>query len=236
MPDPRTRVLLVDDHALIRAGNALVIEATDDLEVAGEAGSGEEAVALAASLRPDVVLMDVRMPGMGGIEATRQITAAHAATRVIVLTTFDLDAYAYGSLRAGASAFLLKSATSAQLTDAIRTVAVGDSVLDPRITRTLIERFVTPDAHAGETAHPDPLAALSPRELDVFVGVVNGLTNAEIAAQLFLAVPTVKTHVNRILAKLHARDRVHLVIIGYEHHVPRSSGKPRNGGGAPLRE
>lgn len=218
MPDPRTSVLLVDDHALIRAGNALVIEATDDLDVVGEANSGEEAVTLAASLRPDVVLMDVRMPGVGGIEATRQITAAHPATRVIVLTTFDLDAYAYGSLRAGASAFLLKSATSAQLTDAIRTVAAGDSVLDPRITRKLIETFVAPDAQPRGTVQRDPRAALSPRELDVFACVVGGLTNSEIAAQLFLTVPTVKTHVNRILAKLHARDRVHLVIIGYEHH------------------
>lgn len=215
--------MLVDDHALIRTGNALVIEATDDLEVAGEAGSGEEAVTLAASLRPDVVLMDVRMPGMGGIEATRQITATHPATRVIVLTTFDLDEYAYGSLRAGASAFVLKSATSAQLTDAIRTVAAGDSVLDPRITRKLIETFVVPDAQARGATQPDPLAVLSPREVDVFARVVEGLTNAEIAAQLFLTVPTVKTHVNRILAKLHARDRVHLVIIGYENHIRTTS-------------
>lgn len=219
MTDPRTRVLLVDDHALIRTGNALVIDATDDLEVAGEAGSGEDAVALAASLRPDVILMDVRMPGMGGIEATRQITTAHPATRVIVLTTFDLDEYAYGSLRAGASAFLLKSSTADQLTDAIRTVAAGDSVLHPRITRTLIETFVAPDTGASEVTGPDPLTVLSPREVDVFSCVVEGLTNTEIAAKLFLTVPTVKTHVNRILAKLHARDRVHLVIIGYEHRM-----------------
>lgn len=223
MTDPRIRVMLVDDHALIRTGNALVIEATDDLEVAGEAGNGEEAVTVAASLRPDVVLMDVRMPGMGGIEATRQITTTHPETRVIVLTTFDLDEYAYGSLRAGASAFLLKSATPAQLTDAIRTVAAGDSVLDPRITRKLIETFVVPDAQTRGATQPDPLAVLSPRELDVFACVVEGLTNAEIAAQLFLTVPTVKTHVNRILAKLHARDRVHLVIIGYENHIQDSS-------------
>lgn len=223
MTDPRTRVLLVDDHALIRTGNALVIEATDDLEVAGEAGSGEEAITFAASLRPDVVLMDVRMPGIGGIEATRQITAAHPKMRVIVLTTFDLDEYAYGSLRAGASAFLLKSATSAQLADAIRTVVAGDSVLDPRITKKLIETFVVPGTQPLGTTQPDPLAVLSPRELDVFARVVEGLTNAEIAAQLFLTVPTVKTHVNRILAKLHARDRVHLVIIGYENHIQSPS-------------
>lgn len=211
--------MLVDDHALIRTGNALVIEATDDLEVAGEAASGEEAVTLAASLRPDVILMDVRMPGMGGIEATKQITATHPATRVIVLTTFDLDAYAYGSLRAGASAFLLKSATPSQLTDAVRTVATGDSVLDPRITRKLIEAFVVPDTQTHAATGPDPLTVLSPREVDVFSCVVEGLTNSEIATKLFLTVPTVKTHVNRILAKLHARDRVHLVIIGYENHV-----------------
>lgn len=229
--------MLVDDHALIRTGNALVIEATDDLEVAGEADTGEEAVTLAAVLRPDVVLMDVRMPGMGGIEATRQITAAHPATRVIVLTTFDLDEYAYGSLRAGASAFLLKSATPVQLTDAIRTVAAGDSVLDPRITRRLIETFVVTDARPrGAATGPDPLAVLSPREVDVFSCVVEGLTNSEIAAKLFLTVPTVKTHVNRILAKLHARDRVHLVIIGYENQVRAArSGLVRSGRGVRSR-
>lgn len=224
MTDSRIRVLLVDDHALVRTGNALVLEATDDLEVVGEAGTGEEAVALTASLRPDVVLMDVRMPGMGGIEATRQITAAHPATRVIVLTTFDLDQYAYGSLRAGASAYLLKTSTADQLTDAIRTVAAGDSVLDPRVTRKLIEAFVDPAPQPRGLVLPDPLTALSPREIDVFTCVVGGLTNAEIAEQLFLAVPTVKTHVNRILAKLHARDRVHLVIIGYERRLFSNQG------------
>lgn len=223
MADPRIRVLLVDDHALIRTGNSLVIEATDDLEVVGEASTGEEAVARAASLRPDAVLMDVRMPGMGGIEATRRITAAHPATRVIVLTTFDLDEYAYGSLRAGASAFLLKSSTPDQLTDAIRTVVAGDSVLDPRITRTLIETYISAVDRPRDGEWPDPLAVLSPREIDVFTWVVGGLTNAEIAAKLFLTVPTVKTHVNRILAKLHARDRVHLVIIGYENRIHDSS-------------
>jgi DNA-binding NarL/FixJ family response regulator len=223
MTDPRTRVLLVDDHALIRTGNALVIEATDDLDVVGEASTGEEAVARAASLKPDVVLMDVRMPGMGGIEATRQIAAAHPSTRVIVLTTFDLDEYAYGSLRAGASAFLLKSSTAQQLTDAIRTVAAGESVLHPRITRKLIETFIAPIERQRDAAQPDPLAVLSPREIDVFTGVVGGLSNTEIATKLFLTVPTVKTHVNRILAKLHARDRVQLVIIGYENHLHDSA-------------
>ncbi|UOQ58754.1 response regulator transcription factor [Leucobacter allii] len=222
MAEPAIRVLLVDDHALIRTGNGLVLEASDDLEVAGEAATGEDAVSLTASLAPDVVLMDVRMPGMGGIEATRRITAAHPATRVIVLTTFGLDEYVFGSLRAGASAFLLKSATAGQLTDAIRTVAAGDSVLDPRVTRTLIEAFV--DRAGRRTAgRSDPLTVLSPRELDVFVCVVEGLANAEIAQRLFLTVATVKTHVNRILAKLEARDRVHLVILGYEHGIVRAS-------------
>lgn len=221
-PATRVRVLLVDDHALIRYGNALVIEATDDIEVVGEADSGERAVALVTTLEPDIVLMDVRMPGIGGIEATRRLIAARPATRVIVLTTFDLDEYAFGSLRAGASAFLLKSATPDQLTDAIRTVAAGDSVLDPRITRRLIERFVSagepPSNHAEGQ---DPLAVLSPRELDVFSCVADGLTNPEIAARLHLSVPTVKTHVNRILAKLRARDRVHLVIMAYERGIAR---------------
>lgn len=214
------RVLLVDDHALIRAGNALVIAATEDLVVVGEAATGEEAVAVAARCVPDVVLMDVRMPGIGGIEATRRITAAHPGTKVIVLTTFDLDEYAFGSLKAGASAFLVKSATADQLTDAIRTVAAGESVLDPRVTRRLIDAFVEREPLAAANAETvDPFAALSPRELEVLSCVTAGMANPEIGARLHLSVPTVKTHVNRILAKLHARDRVHLVIMGYEHGI-----------------
>ncbi|MDR6867906.1 DNA-binding NarL/FixJ family response regulator [Microbacterium resistens] len=219
-PHAPVRVLLVDDHALIRTGNALVIESTDDLVVRGEASTGEEAAERAAVLAPDVVLMDVRMPGMGGIEATRRITAARPETRVIVLTTFDLDEYAFASLNAGASAFLLKSASPDRLVDAIRTVARGDAVLDPRITRRLIEAFVSSGADERVTAHAiDPRTALSPRELDVFLGVADGLSNPEVAARLHLSVPTIKTHVNRILAKLQARDRVHLVILAYEHGI-----------------
>ncbi|MFV0432580.1 MAG: response regulator [Leucobacter sp.] len=226
----RTPEASADDHALVRAGNALVIEATDDLEVAGEASTGEEAVRLAFALSPDVVLMDVRMPGIGGIEATRRITEARPETRVIVLTTFDLDEYAFGSLKAGASAFLLKSATPGHLTEAIRTVAAGESVLDPRITRLLIETFVARDPaktagrRAAEPQVTDPLAAdpqaaLSPRELEVFTRIAAGMSNPEIGAQLHLTVPTIKSHVNRILAKLQARDRVHLVILAYEHGI-----------------
>lgn len=214
---PPVRVLLVDDHALIRTGNALVLGATEDIAVVGEAATGEEAVTLAATLRPDVVLMDVRMPGIGGIEATRRITGAHPGTRVVVLTTFDLDAYAFESLQAGASAFLVKSATPAALTEAIRTVASGDAVLGPQDTGRLIE------AHAGTPlgtrAGSHPRAQLSPREYDVFLGIAQGLSNSEIADRLTLALPTIKTHVNRILAKLGARDRVHLVILAYRHGI-----------------
>jgi DNA-binding NarL/FixJ family response regulator len=214
-PRPPVRVLLVDDHALIRTGNSLVLDATDDIAVVGEAGTGEEAVALARTLRPDVVLMDVRMPGIGGIEATRRITRAYPGTMVVVLTTFDLDTYAFESLRAGASAFLLKSATPAELTDAIRTVAAGDAVLGPRVTGRLIEAHVA----TLDRADADPRALLSPREHDVFLGIARGLSNPEIAAELTLALPTIKTHVNRILAKLGARDRVHLVILAYQHGI-----------------
>lgn len=215
-----TRVLLVDDHALVRTGNALVLEASDGIEVVGEAATGEEAVSRAAELSPDLVLMDVRMPGIGGIEATRRITAARPATRVIVLTTFDLDEYAFGSLKAGASGFLLKSSTPEHLTDAIRTVAAGESVLEPRVTRLLIETYVVRDAGGAlERGAVDPRAWLSPREFEVFGCIAGGLTNTEIAARLTLTVPTVKTHVNRILAKLHARDRVQLVILAYEHGI-----------------
>ncbi|MEV0952543.1 response regulator transcription factor [Promicromonospora sp. NPDC050249] len=217
-PRPPIRVLLVDDHALVRTGNSLVLAATDDIAVVGEAGTGEEAVARARTLRPDVVLMDVRMPGIGGIEATRRITGAVPGTRVVVLTTFDLDTYAFESLRAGASAFLLKSATPAELTDAIRTVAAGDAVLAPRVTGRLIEAHVAALDHADA----DPRALLSPREYDVFLGIARGLSNPEIAAELTLALPTIKTHVNRILAKLGARDRVHLVILAYQHGIART--------------
>lgn len=216
-PAAPIRVLLVDDHALIRTGNALVLAAADDITVAGEAASGEEAVALTRTLEPDVVLMDVRMPGIGGIEATRRITAAHPATKVIVLTTFDIDEYAFASLRAGASAFLLKSTTPDALTDAIRTVTAEESVLNPEATQHLIRTHVTGTRRARSGPHPRTL--LSPREYDVFLGIARGLSNPQIGDHLTLAIPTIKTHVNRILTKLDARDRVHLVILAYEHGV-----------------
>jgi DNA-binding NarL/FixJ family response regulator len=217
---PPIRVLLVDDHALIRTGNSLVLAATDDITVAGEAGTGEDAVALARALRPDVVLMDVRMPGIGGIEATRLVTSAVPGTKVVVLTTFDLDVYAFESMRAGASAFLLKSATPGALTATIRTVAAGDAVPGARDTGRLIEAHVETLGRAA--AGPRLRTLLSPREYDVFLGIARGLSNPEIAAELTLALPTIKTHVNRILAKLGARDRVHLVILAYQHGIVRA--------------
>ncbi len=216
---PRIRVLLVDDQEFVRMGAALVLDSADDIEVVGEAASGEEAIRRSRKLKPDIVLMDVRMPGMGGIEATRIITAAHAATRVLVLTTFDIDEYAFGGLEAGASAFLLKSSPPARLREAVRTVHSGEAVVEPRITRQLIDHYAAsgaPHVHARFAAHADPLDQLSPRERDVFACITAGLSNSEIGEALHLSTATVKTHVNRIFAKLHLRDRVHAVILGYE--------------------
>jgi DNA-binding NarL/FixJ family response regulator len=218
MTDP-IRVLLVDDQALMRMGFALVLDAEDDLEVVGEAGDGATALAQVRALRPDVVLMDVRMPGMNGIEATERLTAEHPEVRVLVLTTFDLDEYAFAALRAGASGFLLKDAEPAALVAAIRTVASGEAVVAPRVTRRMLELFaphlpVHADARPGAT---DPrLAELTPREVEVLRAVARGLSNAEIAAELVLSEATVKTHVGRILAKLEVRDRVQAVIVAYE--------------------
>ncbi|MDN4480618.1 response regulator [Demequina muriae] len=218
MTSPRLRVLLVDDQALVRMGFSLVLGGEDDLDVVGEAGDGATAVAQVRALRPDVVLMDVRMPGMNGIEATRLIVAEHPDTRVVVLTTFDLDEYAFGALRAGASGFLLKDARPAELVDAIRTVAAGDAVMSPRVTRRMLEMFADrlPRADAPATTGDPRLAALSPRETEVLKAVATGHSNAEIAADLFVAEATVKTHVGRILAKLGVRDRVQAVIVAYE--------------------
>ena len=215
-PAPQIRVLLVDDHALLRTGNSLVLGATADIAVVGEAATGEAAVELARAVGPDVVLMDVRMPGIGGIEATRRITRELPGTKVVVLTTFDLDVYAFESLQAGASAFLLKSALPDTLVRTIRTVARGDAVATPERTDRLVRTHVGPDPAPG----PHPRTLLSPREYDVFLGIAHGLSNPEISAQLTLALPTIKTHVNRILAKLDARDRVHLVILAYRHAIP----------------
>lgn len=212
------RIVLVDDQALVRMGFALVLGGEDDLEVVGEAGDGATAVAQVRALRPDVVLMDVRMPGMNGIDATREIVSEHSDTRVLVLTTFDLDEYAFGALRAGASGFLLKDARPTELVEAIRTVAAGDAVISPRVTRRMLEMFSDrlPKAAEPVTTGDARLAALSPRETEVLREVATGRSNAEIAAELFVAEATVKTHVGRILGKLGVRDRVQAVIVAYE--------------------
>ncbi len=212
------RVLLVDDQALIRMGFSLVLGATDDIQVVGEASDGAAAVRLAESLGPDLVLMDVRMPVMDGVEATRLICESGTPARVLVLTTFDLDEYAFAALRAGASGFLLKDVRPEELCDAIRAVAAGDAVISPRITRELLNRHrATFETSEEPASSVDPLASLTPREREVFFGMFAGQTNAEIAGDLFMSEATVKAHVTRILAKLGLRDRVQAVIYAYEH-------------------
>jgi DNA-binding NarL/FixJ family response regulator len=216
------RILLVDDQALLRTGFRMILSAQPDLEVVGEAIDGADAVRQVARLRPDVALMDVRMPGMDGVQATAAITAATADTRVLVLTTFDLDEYAFAALRAGASGFLLKDVPPAELAGAIRAVAAGDAVVSPRITRRLLDRISlhTPEsAAAGDGSPAVVLGALTDREREVFGEVARGLSNAEIAARLHLSEATVKTHITRVLAKLGLRDRVQLVIFAYEHRL-----------------
>jgi DNA-binding NarL/FixJ family response regulator len=210
-------IVLADDQELLRMGFRLVLEAQPDLEVAGEAGDGEQAVELVSELDPDIVLMDVRMPTMDGVEATRRIVARGGRSRVIILTTFDLDEYAYSALRAGASGFLLKDAPPADLLSAIRAVARGDAVVAPSTTKRLLESVADrlPDPH--RTGPTDDLEQLTAREREVLVEVARGLSNAEIAETLVLAEATVKTHVGRILAKLALRDRVQLVIYAYDH-------------------
>lgn len=209
------RVLLVDDQQLIRVGFRLVLEAEHDIVVVGEAGDGHEAIALASALRPDLVLMDIRMPGLDGIAATAAIVRQLPETRVLVLTTFDLDEYAFGAIRAGASGFLLKDVRRDEMIAALRAVHRGDAALSPRITRALLEH-VTP-LLGGETTPPgsDVTADLTERERDVFLAIARGLTNAEIARSLYVSESTVKTHVGRVLAKLGARDRIHAVILAH---------------------
>ncbi|HVU76888.1 MAG TPA: response regulator transcription factor [Gaiellaceae bacterium] len=207
------RVLLADDQELVRSGFRLILELADGIEVAGEAADGREALNLAKELQPDVVLMDVRMPELDGIEATRRIRQAGLESRVLVLTTFDLDEYVYAAVQAGASGFLLKDAPREQLVTAVRTVARGEALLAPAVTQRLIERFLARPP-AEETA--PALAELSPRELDVLRLVARGLSNAEIAASLIVGEATVKTHVARILRKLDVRDRVQAVVFAYE--------------------
>lgn len=220
MTDTRPlRILLVDDQALVRLGFRMVLEAEPDLTVVGEAADGAEAVRLAVETRPDVILMDVRMPAMDGIEATRRIVAANPEARIIILTTFDLDEYAFGGLRAGASGFLLKDARPGELTAAIRAVAAGDAAVSGRVTRSMLELFADrlPASGSGAEAGADPAAALTPREREILLAIAEGLTNGEIGAKFFLTESTVKTHVGRVLAKLHLRDRVHAVIFAYDN-------------------
>lgn len=213
-----TTVLIADDQPLQRLGFVMLMETRPDIEVVGEATHGAEAVRLTASLHPDVVLMDVRMPGMDGIEATRRIVAAGGRSRVLILTTFDLDEYAYAALRAGASGFLLKDAMPDELLAAIRCVSAGDAVVSPKMTRRLL------DAHAGDLRPPEHrtpvveprLRLLSEREREVLIAIGQGWTNTEIAERLNLSESTVKKHVGRVLAKLEARDRVQAVIIAYD--------------------
>jgi DNA-binding NarL/FixJ family response regulator len=208
------KVLIVDDQELVRAGFGVLVESADDLVVVGLAANGEEGVALAASTSPDVVLMDIRMPVMNGLEATSRILAGSAATRVLILTTFDLDEYVFGALRAGASGFLLKDTPPADLLAGIRVVARGDALLSPNITRHLIEEFVK--RPQPERAAPVALKALTEREVEVLALVARGLSNTEIGQRLHVSPATAKTHVARLLMKLDARDRAQLIIAAYE--------------------
>ncbi len=207
------RVLLADDQALVRAGFRMILRAEPDIEVVGEAGDGREAVALAKSLAPEVVLMDIRMPDLDGVEAARRIAAAGDPPQVLMLTTFDLDEYVYEALRAGASGFLLKDVPEDQLIAAIHVVATGGSLFAPAVTRRLIEEF----ARRAKPPEPPPqLEALTPRELDVLRLVARGLSNAEISAELVVSEHTTKTHVASLLTKLDLRNRVQAVVLAYE--------------------
>jgi DNA-binding NarL/FixJ family response regulator len=209
------RLLLADDQPLIRAGFRMILEETDDIDIVGEAQDGAEAVRLAGELNPDVILMDVRMPGVDGIAATRQIVARNTAARVLILTTFDLDEYAFSALRAGASGFVLKDVPLDELARAIRSVASGDAVVSPRITRRLLDIYATRLPDISGPVRP-ALDQLTVREQEVLLEVATGLSNTEIAAKLVVSEATVKTHVGSILAKLDLRNRVQAVIFAYD--------------------
>jgi DNA-binding NarL/FixJ family response regulator len=215
------RVLLADDQELVRAGFRMILETQADIEVVGDAGDGVEAVAATRRLQPDVVLMDIRMPNLDGLQATKQITAAGSAPRVLILTTFDLDEYVYQALTAGASGFLLKNAPPEQLISAVRVVAAGDGLLSPSITRRVIEQFTRLPPPGGA----DALKGLTDRELQVLKLVARGLSNAEIAAELVVSDATVKSHVAHLLAKLRLRDRVQAVVLAYESGLIRPGSK-----------
>ncbi|VXC52034.1 Uncharacterized transcriptional regulatory protein YxjL [Arthrobacter sp. 9V] len=219
MTEETIKVLLVDDQPLLRMGFRLILEGEEDFHVVGEASDGIEAVRQVEALQPDVVLMDVRMPGMDGIEATRRISDSGTEARVIILTTFDLDEYAFSGLQAGASAFLLKDVAPSELVHAVRLVASGDAVVAPRVTQRLLETYVRGGVVPGQSPSPhrDPLLdELTPRETEILTTIAEGLSNAEIAHKFFLSEATVKTHVRRILSKLQLRDRVQVVVYAYE--------------------
>jgi DNA-binding NarL/FixJ family response regulator len=224
------RVLLVDDQALIRAGFRMILDAEEDMEVVGECADGTQAVDSVRRLKPDVVLMDIRMPEMDGIEATRLISAdagggeGEAGARVLMLTTFDLDEYVYDALRAGASGFLLKDVPAEQLVDGIRVVARGEALLAPSVTKRLIQEFSR--GAVSQRSAPAELDELTPRELEVFKLIARGMSNAEIAAELVVSETTVKTHVARVLMKLGVRDRVQAVVLAYESGVVAPGATP----------
>jgi DNA-binding NarL/FixJ family response regulator len=220
------RVLLADDQALVRSGFRLIIETREDLEVVGEAADGLEAIELARHSRPDVILMDVRMPNLDGVEATRRLAASGSPARVLILTTFDLDEYVYEAIRAGASGFLLKDVQPAQLVEAIRVVAAGEALLAPTVTRRLLDRFA--DALPSTRPKPPPpeLARLTDRELEILKLLAGGLSNAELAELLFLSETTVKTHISSVLRKLDLRDRVQAVVLAYEAGLVRPGSPP----------
>lgn len=210
------RVLIADDEALMRSGLRMILEAQANIEVVGEADDGAEAIRLAKELAADLVIMDIRMPGMDGLEATRRLLASQDSARVLMLTTFDLDEYVYEALKAGASGFILKTAPADELVRAIRSAASGDALVSPAITRRLIEEYIRKPAPTPTTPGPVPFAWLTDRELDVLRLVAQGFSNAEIAEDLYLSQATVKTHVNRILTKTNVRNRVQAVVLAYE--------------------
>ncbi len=222
------RVVLADDQALLRKGFRMILEAEDDISIIGEAADGEAALRLVELYEPDVVLMDVRMPALDGIGATLAITASGSMSHVLILTTFDLDEYAFGALRAGASGFLLKDVPPHELAQAIRTVARGDAVVSPRITKRLLEEYADqlPDLSGdpgGDAAVPAVLSALTSREREVLVAVAEGLSNVEIGERLFVSEATVKSHVGRVLAKLGLRNRVQAVVLAFQTGLVRPS-------------
>jgi DNA-binding NarL/FixJ family response regulator len=216
------RVVIADDQAVVRGGLRMILESEEDIEVTGEAGDGRQALDLVRDVDPDVVLMDIRMPTMDGIEATRRLVASGGRARVLVLTTYDLDENVYDALKAGAAGFLVKTDSPARLVQAVRVVATGEALLAPDITRRLVDRFVT--GPRPNTPVPPELEALSPRELEVLRLVATGLSNAEIADTLFVSEGTVKTHVARILSKLDLRDRVQVVVFAYERGIVEPGG------------